>query len=103
MTSRFYCNTRVFSVEEGAHHKEMTRKLAASWKSFVETKDGYKFFFRSCKVTLTELNNWASNERRCCPFFDFQVTSEGDGRVICLQLAGDDGTKPFIRSQFLVP
>jgi hypothetical protein len=89
--------------EEGSRHKEMTGKLVASWESFVETSDGYKFFFSSKKVSLAELNEWASNERKCCPFFDFHVGLEREGKVFCLQLAGDEGIKPFIRSQFLVP
>jgi hypothetical protein len=102
MESRFYCNTSAFKPEEGARHKEMTDKLVSSWKSFVETKDGYKFFFSSTKVTIAELNEWASNERKCCPFFAFHIDSEREGSVLCLQLSGDEGVKPFIRSEFLV-
>jgi len=93
----------VFTPEEGARHKEMTSKLVSSWKGFVETKDGYKFFFSSKKVSVAELIEWASNERKCCPFFNFDIDSEREGSVLCLQLAGDGGIKPFIRSQFLAP
>jgi hypothetical protein len=102
MESRFYCKTSAFNPEEGARHKEMTNKLVSSWKSFVETKDGYKFLFSSTKVTLAELNEWASNERKCCPFFAFRIDSEREGSVLCLQLSGEEGVKPFIRSEFLV-
>ncbi len=103
MARKFYCNTSAFNPEEGARHKEMTGKLVSSWKGYVETRDGYKFFYSSTKVTLVELNEWASNERKCCPFFDFHIDSEREGSVFCLQLRGDEGIKPFIRSQFFAP
>jgi hypothetical protein len=103
MPSRFYCNMSAFTPAEGAHHKEMTDKLVTSWKAFVEMRSGYKFFFSPSRVSLAELKEWAKDERKCCPFFDFRIDSEHEGNVLFLELLGDDGIKPFIRSAFLMP
>jgi hypothetical protein len=103
MASRFYCNMGAFTPAEGAHHKELTDKLVASWKAFVEMRSGYKFFFSPSKVSLAELKEWAKGERKCCPFFDFRIDSEHEGKLLFLELLGDDGIKPFIRSEFLLP
>ena len=103
MASRFYCNMGAFTPVEGAHHKELTDKLVASWKAFVEMRSGYKFFFSPSRVTLAELKEWAKDERKCCPFFDFRIDSEHEGKILFLELSGDDGIKPFIRSEFLLP
>jgi len=65
--------------------------------------EGWLQILLQFKEGVAELIEWASNERKCCPFLNFDVDSEREGSVLCLQLAGDGGIKPFIRSQFLAP
>jgi hypothetical protein len=54
-------------------------------------------------VTLAELAEWVSAESKCCPFFDFHIDVEREGKLLCLRLTGEEGIKPFIRDEFHVP
>jgi len=100
--SKFYCNSKALTPEERAHHKQLTEKLLAARKEFVETEKGYEFQFSPKDVTLAELADWVVAESKCCPFFDFHIDLENEGRLICLRLTGEEGIKAFIQAEFSV-
>ena len=99
---RFYCNIRALTPAERARHKQMTEKLMSVRKEVVETEKGYEFQYSPSDISLLELAAWVVAEGKCCPFFDFHIDLEQEGRLLCLRLTGDDGIKGFIRSEFLV-
>ncbi len=98
--SRFYCNTKALTPEERTHHKQLTEKLLAARKEIVETEKGYEFQFSPKSVSLAELAEWVVAESKCCPFFDFHIDLENEGKLICLRLTGEEGIKQFIRTEF---
>jgi hypothetical protein len=100
--SKFYCNIKALTAEERAHHKQLSEKLMAARKATVETDRGYEFQFGPQDATLAELADWVVNESKCCPFFDFHIDLENEGKLICLRLTGEEGIKQFIRSEFKV-
>jgi len=99
---KFYCNTRALTATERARHKQMTDKLMSVRKEVVETEKGYEFQYSPSDISLLELADWVVAEGKCCPFFDFHIDLEREGRLLCLRLTGDDGIKGFIRSEFSV-
>ncbi len=101
--SKFYCNIKALNPTERAHHKQLTEKLIVSRNDIVETQKGYEFQFAPANVTLEELADWVVAEGKCCPFFEFHIDLERAGSLLCLRLTGEDGIKPFIRSEFQVP
>jgi hypothetical protein len=103
VTSKFYCNIAALTPAERAHHKQLSEKLMAARKDIVESPKGYEFQFSPSDVTLAELAEWVANEAKCCPFFDFHLDLENKGTLLCLRLTGEEGIKPFIRSEFHVP
>jgi hypothetical protein len=100
--SKFYCNIKALTPEERAHHKQLGDKLMAARKEIVEMEKGYEFQFSPKDVTLAELADWVVNESKCCPFFDFHIDLENEGKLLCLRLTGEEGIKQFIRSEFAV-
>lgn len=98
--SKFYCNIKALTPEERAHHKQLGDKLMAARKATVETDNGYEFQFGPQDATLAELADWVVNESKCCPFFDFHIDLENEGKLICLRLTGEEGIKQFIRAEF---
>jgi hypothetical protein len=100
--SKFYCNTKALTGEERAHHKQLSEKLMAARKAIVETDKGYEFQFSPQEVTLAGLADWVTAESKCCPFFDFHIDLENEGKLICLRLTGEEGVKQFIRAEFRV-
>jgi hypothetical protein len=101
--NKFYCNMKALSPAERVSHKQLTDRLIAVRKEIVETEKGYEFQYSPSNVSLAELASWVAAEGKCCPFFDFHIDLEREGSLLCLRLTGDEGVKPFIRSEFQVP
>jgi hypothetical protein len=51
---------------------------------------------------VAEVAEWVAAESRCCPFFDFHIDLEEEGKLVCLRLTGEQGIKQFIRAEFNV-
>lgn len=102
-THRFHCNSKALTADERAHHKQLGDKLTAARKAIVETEKGYEFQFSPPGVTIAELADWVVAESKCCPFFDFHIDLENEGKLICLRLTGAEGIKQFIRAEFSLP
>lgn len=98
--SKFYCNIKALTPEERAHHKQLSEKLMAARKAIVETEKGYEFQFGPQDATLAELADWVVAESKCCPFFDFHIDLENEGKLICLRLTGEEGVKQLMRAEF---
>jgi hypothetical protein len=98
--SKFFCNTKALTVEQRARHKQLTEKLMAARKEIVESAKGYEFQFSAADVTVGELADWVAMEGKCCPFFDFHIDVEREGKLLCLRLTGEEGVKAFIRAEF---
>jgi len=100
--SKFYCNIKPLTAEERARHKQLSEKLMAARKEIVETEKGYEFQYRPGDVSLAELAEWVVAESKCCPFFDFHIDLENQGKLVCLRLTGEEGIKAFIRAEFKI-
>jgi hypothetical protein len=98
--SKFYCNTKALTAELRARHKQLTDKLMAKRKELTESAKGYEFQFSATDVTLSELAEWVAAEGKCCPFFDFHIGVEREGKLLCLRLTGGEELKAFIRAEF---
>ena len=101
--SKFYCNIKALTPEERAHHKQLGDKLTAARKAVAETEKGFEFQFSPQDVTIAELADWVVAESKCCPFFDFHIDLENQGKLICLRLTGEEGIKQFLRAEFSLP
>ena len=102
MQSKFYCNTKALTPEERLRQKQLGDKQVAARKEIVETAKSYEFQFSPSDISLAELAEWVVAESKCCPFFDFHIDVEHEGRLLCLRLTGEEGIKAFIRAEFRV-
>jgi len=101
--NKFYCKIKALNPVERQRHKQLTDKLIAARREIVETEKGYEFQYSPSNVSIGELADWVVAEGKCCPFFDFHIDLEREGNLLCLRLTGEEGIKPFIRSEFQVP
>jgi hypothetical protein len=99
---KFYCSIKALTPEERARHKQLSEKLMAARKEIVETEKGYEFQFSPTDVSLAELAEWVAAESKCCPFFDFHIDLEREGKLACLRLTGEEGVKAFVRAEFQI-
>ncbi len=100
--SKFYCNIKALTPEQRARHKQLSEKLMAAKKEIVETEKGYEFQFSPGGVSLPKLAEWVVAESKCCPFFDFHMDLEREGKLVCLRLTGEEGVKAFMRAEFKI-
>ena len=99
----FYCNLKAFTTAERVRHEQLSKKLREARVEIKELSDGFAFRLQAEAVSLVDLAEWVSGERKCCPFFDFGIDLQGDGGPLWLELKGKDGVKQFIRSEFQLP
>ena len=97
---RYFCNVKALNTDERKRHEELTRKLLAKHREVVETEKGYEFQYAPEDVSVAEAAEWVEAESKCCPFFDFHIDLEKQGRLVCLRLTGGTKIKAFIRSEF---
>ena len=96
----FYCNVKAFTKEERVNYNELSAKLKTARISTQELPDGYSFKLDPKLVSLAEVAERVVAERKCCPFFTFEIGVEGETGALTLSLKGREGVKPFIRMEF---
>lgn len=98
--SGFYCNLKALTPEERARLHQITEKIKGARIETKELTDGYAFRLQAEQVSLSELAEYVSSERKCCPFFDFEIELQRDGGPLWLKLRGKEGVKEFMRHEF---
>jgi hypothetical protein len=96
----FYCRVHTFNPIERLRYSELTARLSEARIEARELLDGYAFRLLPENISLIEVAEFVSLERRCCPFFDFAVELERNNGPFWLKLRGDQGVKLFIRAEF---
>ena len=96
----FACNLKAFQAEERRHHEELSKRLVLAVESRHELPDGYALQLDSKKISFIEVAQWVDGERKCCPFFDFQLDLGAEGHGLRLSLKGREGVKAFIEAEF---
>lgn len=88
---------------------EFRERRAALLQTFqgavLETKEldaGYAYRFPSDAKWITDLADFITFERACCPFLEFKLRLEPAAGPIWLELTGPAGTKDFLNSLFAV-
>jgi hypothetical protein len=99
-SGELYRNAEALATTDRDRHEQLSRKLREARVETAELLDGFEFRLRSEIVSLVDLAEWISLERRCCPFLQFEVNFPRRDGVISwgLTLRGREGVKHFIRS-----
>ena len=63
---------------------------------------GYSFQIDARKASFRDVAEWVELERKCCPFFVFELGMKGEDGSVWLNLRGRDGVKQFIEADFKV-
>jgi hypothetical protein len=101
--SWLYCNLKALSPAERGRLHELVQKLKNARIETEELPDGYAFRLKTEQVSLNELAEYVTSERKCCPFFDFEIELKREGGPLWLRLRGKEGVKAFMRHEFDIP
>jgi hypothetical protein len=95
----FVCNLGAMNPDERAQYVALSRKLMGASEERRELADGFAFRLAAQKISLREIAEWITFERRCCPFFNLQIEAEPNNGPVWLRMTGVTGVKEFILSE----
>lgn len=97
------CNMRAFDENQRRRYEELRKRLTAVRQEIREDPDAYSFRLQPDAGVLTELVEWITLERLCCPFLQFTIdVSPADGPV-WLTLGHGSEIKEFLKQEFSRP
>ena len=94
------CDLTAISATDRPRYNELRRILAASALAKRDLPNGITIQIAPDKITLPQLAEWISMERKCCPFFDFKIDVAPESGPVWLTLTGRPGVKEFLAAAF---
>jgi hypothetical protein len=91
------CDLTVFSHSERTEHIAIAKSLFQQARQVIEHKDGFTFVFEQSPVLKMQIANWVSKEKRCCPFFSFDLSRAKTPPSLRLHIIGPDRAKELLR------
>jgi hypothetical protein len=76
------------------------KRIRTAIQDRTEIVDGYVFKLDSKTVALSEVAEWISMERLCCPLLTLQLSTSGHQELWVLRLNGPEDVKPILQSAF---
>ena len=93
------CDMTAIAPEQRPQHLATSRELFARIEEVREMSNGYEFRLADSPLLLSQLAEFVSLEKLCCPFLNFAIEVEAEGGPVWLCLTGRDGVKAFIREE----
>src|SRR5271168_2833523 len=94
------CNLDAISASDRPRYNELRKMLAASAVGKRELPDGIAVQISTERMPLTQLAEWISFERNCCPFFEFRIEVAPASGPVWVSLTGRPGVKEFLAHAF---
>jgi hypothetical protein len=99
-SSPLACNLDAISAADRPRYSELRKMLAGAVVGKRELPKGLALQIATDRLALSQLAEWISFERRCCPFFDFGIEVARESGPVWLSLTGRDGVKAFLAEVF---
>ena len=93
------CNLLALTAVQQERQRALYRQLRADAEEVVELEDGYAFRHSPDSAVLLAVAEFVSNERLCCPFFEFGITVERAGGAVWLRITGAGEAKQVLRAE----
>ena len=94
------CNMDVFTPAQREAHIQNTIELIQAVQSVQEVENGYEFKFPNETGFISQITEFISNERLCCPFLKFTLNIVSNREPVSLALTGPIGTQEFLQAEF---
>ena len=88
----------ILTGDELAERGDEVNGLFAAVEEVRELTDGYAFRFPGDDATAARVLEFTLAERRCCPFFTFELVFEPNIGAIWVHLCGSSAVKEFVAS-----
>ena len=95
--SGFACDMRAMTKEERTRHAALAAELFAAVQEQKELANGYAL--RLPAERWLAAAQWAELERKCCPFFAFELSAAAERGPLWLTITGRAGVKEFMKQE----
>lgn len=96
------CVPNAIAAAERAGHFALARKLFAELaEERADLPRGYAFRF--APDAFEELARFVANERKCCPFMNFELAIAPESGPLWLRMTGPDGTRAVLQAELTLP
>ncbi len=92
---------RLSEAEQAIREEELARDIFSNCQQVTALADGYAFRFAGEGEWAGKLIEFIALERKCCPFFTFELAFEPQEGPIWLRVRGPEGVKAFIEQVFI--
>ena len=96
----FTCNLKAISLARRPHYNDLFKRLLAAVRGRNEILNGYALNLDAKAITLSEVAEWISLERLCCPFLTLTLKASGNQPDWTLTLTGPPGVKAILDAEF---
>jgi hypothetical protein len=93
------CNLSAIQNDQRGQHLTTAKSVLSAPEEVRELEDGYALGLPLDTPMIYKVAEYISNERLCCPFFDFGVDIPAGGSRLWLRLTGGEGVKDFLRAE----
>ena len=93
------CDMTAIAPDERPKHLATSRELFSRIEKVRELPNGYEFSLSDGPALLSQLAEFVSLEKLCCPFLNFVIEIEAECGPVWLRLTGREGVKAFIREE----
>ena len=93
------CNWSALTTVQQERQRTLYQQLRADVQEVVELEDGYAFRHSPDRAVLLAVAEFVSNERLCCPFFEFGITVERAGGAVWLRITGAREAKQVLGAE----
>jgi hypothetical protein len=97
MATVFACNRAALDAAAQSRRQELAAHLQTTTQEVQERPDGYAFRYPADSFFAAA--EFVALERRCCPFFRFQLDLAPDGGPLWLSITGEEGVKDFLLAE----
>ncbi|MDQ3929992.1 MAG: hypothetical protein M3328_12710 [Chloroflexota bacterium] len=93
------CN--LSEAEQAAREEELARDIFSNCEEVAELADGYAFRFPGNGDWAAKLVEFIGFERKCCPFFTFELVFEPQEGPMWLRVKGPSEVKSLVEQYFV--
>lgn len=78
--------------------EQLKSEVFSQTKEIKELEDGYTFYFEDDEQLLTDIFDFVELEKKCCPFFQFDVSVQPFQNGFAVRVGGSKLIKEFVGS-----
>ncbi len=93
------CDLNAITAAERVRHEAISRDLFGAVLEVRKMEGGYAFRLPGEADVFRKIAEWIPNERACCPFLKFGVSTGPGHSDVHLELTGPPGTRTFLEDE----